>query len=105
MRMENDGENKNLVTRLNSNHPQITTRSGRTVRPPARYAKVEGVVIQEIAEIMAVGAGIGGGFEHTSELVPMTFDQAMKKDPEGWDESVAEEHVRMEQHVVFQAVN
>ena len=32
---------------------------------------MEATVIDETSEIMAVGAGIGGGFIHASELKPM----------------------------------
>jgi len=34
-------------------------------------------------KILTVGAGISGGFTHTSELIPMKYDEAMKKDPIG----------------------
>ena len=79
-----------------------TTRSGRQIKPPNRLIEeIEGV---EVDEIMAVGAGIGGGFTHTSELVPMKYDQAMKKDPDGWSKAVDKEHERMTEHAVWRAV-
>jgi hypothetical protein len=53
---------------------------------------------------MMIGAGIGGGFTHTSELIPMKYDEAMKKDPVGWTKAVDEEYERMKEHEVFKAV-
>ena len=53
---------------------------------------------------MAVGAGIGGGFEHTSELKPMKYDEAMQKDLEGWSKSVEKEYGHMHDHKVFKTV-
>jgi hypothetical protein len=32
---------------------------------------------QDAAEVAAVGAGIGGGFENTAELKPMKYNEAM----------------------------
>ena len=59
-----------------------TTRSGRTVKPPSRLVEEIGnAAMDEVSEIMAVGAGIGGGFTHTSELKPMKCEEAMKRTP------------------------
>ena len=69
-----------------------TTRSGRAVRAPSHL--IEEVDAAVIEETMAVGAGIGGGFEHMPELEPMKCDKAMKKDPES--KSVQQEHERFE---------
>ena len=46
-----------------------------------------------IDEIIAVGAGIGGGFDHTSELRPMKYEEAMAS-PKAqlWGEAVDIEH-------------
>ena len=59
----------------------------------------------ELQEIMTVGAGIGGGFIHTSEHKSMTYDKAMAT-PKAklWSESVDLEHERMINHAVFKAV-
>ena len=57
-----------------------------------------------VEEIMAVGAGIGGGFTHTSELIPMKYDEAIAKDPQGWQKAVDQEHDRMVKHKVWEAV-
>ena len=75
------------------------TRSGRIVRPPNRLIEED-----ELTEIMTVGAGIGGGFSHTSDLIPMKYEEAMQKDPKGWKESVDKEHQRMVDHKVFKPV-
>ena len=53
---------------------------------------------------MAVGAGIGRGFEHTSELKPLKCDEAMAKDPVGWGKSVNKEHDRMVKSKVWKAI-
>ena len=46
-------------------------------------------------ETAAVGAGIGGGFQHTSELHVMKFDKVMKKpDKKKWQKAVHEEYKR-----------
>ena len=46
-------------------------------------------------EVSAVGAGIGGGFEDTSELKPMKYKQAMMtKDKEQWVKVVDDEYNR-----------
>jgi len=58
-----------------------------------------------IEEILSVGAGIGGGFEHTSELIPMKYHEAMKKDPKGWGKAVPKEHERMAELGVFQPID
>ena len=56
-------------------------------------------------EILAVGAGIGGGFVHTSELQPMKYNEAMRKDPIEWSKAVDEEHKRMIRHTVWRPVS
>jgi hypothetical protein len=56
-------------------------------------------------EINCVGAGLGGGFQHTSELKPMKYRQAMMtKDKKRWEKAVEEEYERMSSHNVWQAV-
>jgi len=53
-----------------------------------------------------VGAGIGGGFEHTFELIiPMKYHEAMRKDPKGWKKAVQKEHERMVEHGVFKPID
>eukprot|EP00977_Amphora_coffeiformis_P005907 scaffold1252_cov154-Amphora_coffeaeformis.AAC.1 len=117
-----------LVTKMNV-HPPVdaaepegeggnedvaTTRSGRTIRAPARLIEEIGAnnVTSNKAggehfrndEIMAVGAGIGGGFVHTSELIPMKYNEAIAKDPDGWNKAVDKEHERMLAHRVWKAI-
>ena len=82
-----------------------TTRSGRAVKAPTRLPEeMEATAIDEVSEIMAVGAGIGGGFIHTSELKPVKCNKAMAKNPIGWSKAVEKEHKRMKEHGVFEAV-
>jgi len=55
--------------------------------------------------LLSAGAGIGGGFKHTSELIPMKYHEAMKKDPKGWKKAVQKEHERMVEHGVFKPID
>ena len=101
------------------------TRSGRTVTRPARLIGEIGATATnhyEIGlttaeqnyyqamkenghEIAAVGAGLGGGFENTSELHVMKFMEAMEgADSDKWQQAVNEEHDRMQKHNVWKAV-
>ena len=80
----------------------ITTRSGRQVNPRIRL--IEEISAATVDEIMAVGSGIGGGFIHTSELAPMKYNEAMAKDPKGWEEAVQKEHEQMVKHEVWKPV-
>jgi hypothetical protein len=50
-------------------------------------------------EIACVGAGIGGGFENTTELHTMKYDEAMNsEEAEQWKKSVEQEYQRMEEN-------
>jgi hypothetical protein len=52
--------------------------------------------MKEFGELACVGAGIGGGFEHISELHVLKYDQAMNgPDADKWATAVEEEHNRM----------
>ena len=83
-----------------------TTSSGRTVRAPTRLPEeMEATAMDEASEIMAVGAGIGGGFVHTSKLKPVKCEEAIAKDPVGRGKAVDNEHERMKSHAVFKAVS
>lgn len=88
----------------------VTTQSGRPVymRVPYDPSAVAVVTVEDApthAEIMAVGAGIGGGFQHSSELIPMKYEEAMSSgDAPQWEEAVAEEHQRMVDNKVFKVV-
>ncbi len=92
-----------------------TTRAGRVHTRPIKLqdfktqyhaASVDGVILNiqanfystlcdleeeefEMHEVIAVGAGIGGGFEDTSELRVMNYQQAMQSmDVEGWKREI-----------------
>ena len=53
-----------------------------------------------------VGAGLGGGFDHTSELHVMKFKQAMRlSNREHWMKAVNKEHKRMRKHKVWKLVD
>ena len=103
----------------------VTTRSGRVSRPPQLleaggakllpaelnyYAALAAANCGEIqaancGEMQAVGAGIGGGFEHTSELKVMKYEEALASpDKEGWKAEIKNEHRRMQKHGVWKAV-
>jgi hypothetical protein len=119
---EVDDSDKNEVQKTG-----MTTRSGRAVGMPVRLIQEIGAVAAEHYEIglteaersyyqamaeneagnevAAVGAGLGGGFENTSELRVMKFKEAMKgSDNENWQKAVDEEHDRMQKHRVWEAV-
>eukprot|EP00980_Cylindrotheca_fusiformis_P016350 scaffold4869_cov71-Cylindrotheca_fusiformis.AAC.1 len=61
--------------------------------------------IKMLGEVIAVGAGIGGGIENTAELRVMKFEEAMAgDDKENWQKAVDEEHDRMVKRKVWKAV-
>jgi hypothetical protein len=97
--------------------PEGTTRSGMKFRDIAaaniilnpveltdaeeRYLKH----MKTIGEIACVGAGLGGGFENTSELHVMKFDEAMKtSEAAEWKKAVEEEYQRMVENDVWTPV-
>ena len=54
---------------------------------------------------MAVGAGVGGGFDHTSELNVMNYHEAMNSpDKNKWLEAIDKELENFEKHQVFKPV-
>ena len=61
--------------------------------------------IKEFGEIACVGAGIGGGFENTSELHVVKYEAAMNSpDAAKWTKAVEEEDQRMEENGVWSPV-
>ena len=56
--------------------------------------------------VALVGAGIGGGFANTKELIVMTYDEAMAgPDRLHWEKAVEEEHEKTVAHGVWVPVN
>ena len=102
-----------------------TTRSGRVIKPVDRLIESMTTSIGEYrgtnaalkflesisdhsqydaaaAELALVGAGIGGGYENTSELRVMNYKEAMSsKDAAGWKVEVGEEKKRFDKFDVF----
>ena len=71
---KNDGTYKeDSVVSVNLGATQ--TRNGCTVTTPSRL--IEEIESSMVEKIMAVEAGIEGGFNHTSELRPMKYEEAM----------------------------
>jgi hypothetical protein len=61
---------------------------------------------EEINEVGLVGAGIGGGFEHTGELKAMKYKEAMNSpDKMKWEQGVVAEHEKMKTYQVFKPVD
>ena len=117
---DNDNENstfENAILRQAVVIPSATTRSGATFRDVAAANIAKNPVditeaeeklfhaLKTINELGCVGAGVGGGFEHTSELHVMKFDEAMaSKDMAEWAKAVEEEHERMIENKVWTPV-
>ena len=56
-------------------------------------------------EFNQVGAGVGGGFESTTELKPMKYREAMNGlDGAAWREEIENEHERMVKNNVFKVI-
>jgi len=85
-----------------------TVREAVAVVEETYYDAETDLVRQEdeiIPELGLVGAGIGGGFDNTSELRPMKYKEAMAtSDKAGWEVAVKEEHDRMDGGGVMKAV-
>ena len=100
---------------------EVTRRSGRAIRPPQRLIEEMAAMAtttnyyeelfdevdedENEGEWGMVGAGLGGGFDVTTELHVMKYKQAMKSvDKIDWIKAVDEEHKRMMDHQVWEAV-
>jgi hypothetical protein len=96
--------------------PPVTTKSGRAIRAPSRLIQEIGALTTqeerfmealsvlgfEQSEIACVGAGIGGGYEDTTELKVMTYREAMEsKDRVQWLVAKEEEHQKMLKYQVW----
>jgi len=69
--VNNDDESK-LHEGKDVNAVSILRRSERVVNAPRRLIEeIDSDMM--IEEVLSVGDGIGGGFEHTSELIPMKY--------------------------------
>jgi hypothetical protein len=69
---------------------------------PNYYAEVAN---KKDNEYGLVGAGLGGGFDVTTDLHVMKYKQAMKSDDkDAWMKVVNKEHQRMKDHQVWKAV-
>jgi hypothetical protein len=61
--------------------------------------------LKTMNELGCVGAGIGGGFEHTTELHVLKYREAMaSKDAMQWTKAVEDEHNRMMENGVWDPV-
>lgn len=117
---DNGNENmsfENAILRQAVAIPSATTRSGATFRDVAAANITKNLVgitkaeeklfqaLKTINELGCVGAGVGGGFEHTSELHVMKFDEAMASgNAAEWSKAVEEEHERMVENNVWTPV-
>lgn len=58
-----------------------------------------------LCEISLVGAGVGGGFNHTDELRTLTYKQAMASlEADEWKEAVQEEAMKFKKFKVFKVI-
>ena len=130
MEEEDSSNDKSIIstnTETSNSDPFSTqnTRSRRAVQKPQRFGDPnfetnltattyqnyyqvleDGEIEENDPEIAAVGAAIGGGFDHTSELIPIKFKEAMTRpDKEEWLKSVQREYERMVEDGVLKAVN
>jgi hypothetical protein len=70
---------------------------------PAEEKFYEGM--RELNEVGLVGAGVGGGFTHTSELKVLKYNEAMAgPDKKEWEKAVEEEHRKFEKYGVLKAI-
>ena len=57
-------------------------------------------------EFCVVGAGIGGGFEHTAELKMLKLDEAVNSvNKKNWYQTIEEEYERFEENKCFEEVS
>jgi hypothetical protein len=83
----------------------VPRRSGRARQTNIRIRgyELDGALVEkEIPqrnEILLIGAGIGGGFDHTKQLIALTFNQVLQQENdeelEKWADAVDVEHQRM----------
>jgi hypothetical protein len=94
-----------VITQPEANFYAVLSKNGEDYDPGEVACMAAKGSINSIVEIAAVGAGEGGGFEHTSELKPMKYKEAMAtKDKYKWDQAVEEEWNKMNTYGVFEMV-
>ncbi len=99
---EDDAEDASMAPQA-----QVATRSGRTIRQPARLIEEMGMAELDsiLAEYTLVGADIGGSFNNTEELRVMNFKRAMaSNDKAKWMAAIKEKHDHMPKNNVWKAV-
>ena len=116
---KDDDDDDNSVTEKDGY--VTTTRSRRHVFRPERLGQAVNANIDMLSnaelnyyaalaetdesEVALVGAAMGGGFQHTSELKPMNYKEAMDgPEAEEWKAEVENEHNRMVKYQVWEAV-
>ena len=114
---ENEPHGSGVLTTATQEIPAGTTRSGASFRDIAAANLAQNTVqltqaesnylqyMKEFGEIACVGAGVGGGFDNTTELHVMKYNEAMKsRDKMHWKKAVREEYNRMEENRVWSPV-
>jgi hypothetical protein len=95
-----------------------TSRVGRITKAPTRLIEeMNAFATENYYQVLSdgylgvgdeyalVGAGLGGGFEDTTELHVLKYKQAMATpEKEKWKQAVKEEHERMKEHNVWDPV-
>jgi hypothetical protein len=117
----NEGVENNTCEEGERKAERRVTRSGRVVKEPTRLIEEMGALSKEVEaktswkeclikayEIALVGAGIGGGFNHSSKLNVIKYNQAMRSDDldelTKWIKGMDEENARFLFNKVWVAV-
>ena len=111
---QNNNDDSEVREGINNVPPESrTTRSGRASKSAPRLIETMTAVdvhyLQAMndmcpMDVMGVGAGVGGGFAHTTELHVLNYKQAMaSKDREDWIKEVRNEKRRFDKYNAFTA--
>ena len=97
--------NDNIEEERNVSEEKVrTTRSGRIVRPPARYKEFSALASNEFDEKILIGAGATDNIP-TEDLQLKNYRAAVSSgDSEMWKQAVNVEHDRMVRNNVWTAV-